>query len=341
MTDTSARLLRLLGLLQTRREWPAPALAERLGVSTRTIRRDIDRLRRLDYPIEAGLGPAGGYRLGAGAALPPLPLDEDEAVAVAVGLRTAAGSGVEGIGETAVSALVKLRRLMPDRLRRRMDTLHVRAVSAQGPPTVPARQLTAVATACRDRERLRFDYEDHHGRTGVRTAEPHELVAWGGRWYLVAWDVDREGWRTFRVDRLRCRVPTGPRFTPRPLPEGDAVRFVTGSVARLWPHRATVRLHVPADAEAARAAAPYGRLEPVDDSSCLLRFTADSRHGLVFLLGALDVDFDLVDPPELAGPLRQAAGRLLRAADAAGPAARGAPGQGTGGPGPGEPGGAR
>ncbi|MDT0446102.1 helix-turn-helix transcriptional regulator [Streptomyces johnsoniae] len=316
MIETSARLLRLLGLLQSRRAWSAAELAERLGVSTRTVRRDVGRLRGLDYPIDVGLGPDGGYRLAAGATLPPLLLDDEEAVAVAVGLRTAADSGVAGIGETALRALVKLRQLMPHRLRHRMDALRVSAVRAPGPPTVDAGELTAVAAACRDRERLRFDYRSHDGTGSVRLTEPHELVTWGGRWYLVAWDLERADWRTFRLDRLRCRVPIGPRFERRPLPEGDAARFVTGSVARLWPYRATVRLHAPADAEAARRTAVYGQLVPVDDTSCLLHFTADSLHGLAFLLGALEVDFDLVHPPELAGQLLVTADRLRRAATA-------------------------
>ncbi|SFQ50164.1 Predicted DNA-binding transcriptional regulator YafY, contains an HTH and WYL domains [Amycolatopsis arida] len=314
MKTTSARLLTLLGLLQSRREWPGSELAERLGVSTRTVRRDVDTLRALDYPVEVALGPAGGYRLGAGATLPPLLLDDEEAVAVAVGLRTAAGSGVGGVGETAPRALAKLERMLPDRLRRRIGALQVSTVDVPGRPVVDAAELAAVAAACRDRECLRFDYRDRAGREQRREAEPHELVAWGGRWYLVAWDRGREGWRTFRVDRMRCRTPTGPRFPPRPVPGGNPAAFVTASVARAWPHTATVVLAVPAESEVARAAATYGRIEPVDADHCRLRLGADSPHALVFLLGGLEVDFVLEDPPELAERLRRQADRLRRAA---------------------------
>ncbi|RCV50361.1 helix-turn-helix transcriptional regulator [Marinitenerispora sediminis] len=314
MKETSARLLRLLGLLSTRPDWPGAELAARLGVSTRTVRRDIDRLRALDYPIDVGMGPAGGYRLGAGGRLPPLLLDDDEAVAVAVGLRTAAGSGVAGIGETALGALLKLRQLLPDRLRRRMDALEVSAVAAPGPPAVDAGELTSVAAACRDQRCLRFDYRGHYADVSVRVTEPHELVTWGGRWYLVAWDLERGDWRTFRVDRMRCRPPSGPRFTPRAIPGGDAAAFVTRGVADVWPYRATVRLHAPADSESARRTTVYGRIEPVDARSCRLRFTADSLHSLAFLLGALDVDFEVEDPPELADQLVAAAERFRRAA---------------------------
>ncbi|WP_119730866.1 helix-turn-helix transcriptional regulator [Thermomonospora amylolytica] len=316
MKETSARLLKLLGLLQARREWPGAELAERLGVSTRTVRRDIGKLRALDYPIEVGMGPAGGYRLGSGTALPPLLLDDEEAVAVAVGLRTAAGSGVGGVGETALRALVKLRQVLPHRLWLRIESLQVANVQVPGRPSVDAGELTAVAAACRDRLRLRFDYRDRHGRERLRVAEPHHLVTWGGRWYLLAWDLDREDWRTFRVDRIRTRTPAGPRFTPREVPGGDAAAFVARGVAESWPYRATVRLHAPADSEAARSAVTYGRIEPVDERSCLVRFGADSLHALAFLLGAFEVDFDVVDPPELADQLLVMADRFRRAAGA-------------------------
>ncbi|GAA0517762.1 YafY family protein [Saccharopolyspora spinosporotrichia] len=310
--ETSARLLRLLSLLQTRREWSGAELAERLGVSARTVRRDVDKLRGLDYPISVGMGRAGGYRLGAGARLPPLLLDDDEAVAVAVGLRTATGSGVAGVGETALRALVKLEQVLPDRLWRRIEALQVSTVEAPGAPSVDAGELTAVATACRDRQRLRFDYRSHDGQETPRVTEPHQLVTWGRRWYLVAWDLERQDWRTFRVDRMRTRVPTGPRFAPRDMP--DAAAFVASGVARAWPYQATVRLAVPADSEVARRTTTYGRIEPVDDRTCLLHFGADTLHSLAFLLGALEVDFEVVHPPELADQLVRAAERFLNAA---------------------------
>ncbi|MFC7328129.1 helix-turn-helix transcriptional regulator [Marinactinospora rubrisoli] len=325
MTESSARLLRLLALLSSRPEWPGAELAERLGVSTRTVRRDVDRLRALDYPVEAAMGPAGGYRLGTSGRLPPLLLDDEEAVAVAVSLRTAAGSGVAGIGETALGALLKLRQLLPDRLRRRLDALAVSSVAMSGPPAVDAGELTTVAGACRDRRCLRFDYRGHHGDVSVRVVEPHELVNWNGRWYLVAWDRERTGWRTFRLDRMRCRPWTGPRFVPREIPGGDPAAFVTRGVALVWPYQAVVRLHAPAESGSARRAATYGRIEAIDERSCRLRFTADSLHALAFLLGALDVDFEVEEPPELAGELLRLADRFQRAV--AGPAG-GSPGSG-------------
>jgi predicted DNA-binding transcriptional regulator YafY len=314
MKETSARLLRLLSLLQTRREWPGAELADHLGVSTRTVRRDIDKLRDLDYPIDVGMGPAGGYRLGAGGRLPPLLLDDDEAVAVAVSLRTATGSGVAGIGETALRALLKLEQVLPHRLWRRIEALRVSTVQTPAVPAVEADELTAVATACRDHERLRFDYRDYRGTQSRRDTEPHELVTWGKRWYLVAWDLDRRDWRTFRVDRISTRTPTGPRFSPRELPGGDAAAFVARSVDQAWPHQATVKLHVPADSVIAQQATTYGRIEPVDDDSCRLHFGADTLHSLAFLLGALDVEFEVEHPPELAEELLRAAARYQRAA---------------------------
>jgi predicted DNA-binding transcriptional regulator YafY len=325
MKETSARLLRLLALLQTRRDWSGAELAERLGVSTRTLRRDVDKLRELDYPVHAGMGPGGGYRLGAGARLPPLLLDDDEALAVAVGLRTATGAGVAGVGEASLRALVKLEQLLPSRLRHRMAGLQVATVELPATPTVDAEVLTAVAAACRDHQRLRFDYLDRREVPTVRSTEPHQLVAWGRRWYLVAWDTERRDWRSFRVDRLTPRVPTGPRFAPRELPGGDAAAFVASGVARLWPFQATVRLHAPADSPAARACANYGRVEPVDQDSCLVHLGADTPHALAFLLGALEVDFEVLDSPELAEQLRRAADRFHRAA---GPAEAVRPGAG-------------
>ncbi|WP_087096726.1 YafY family protein, partial [Nocardiopsis sp. JB363] len=211
MKSTSARLLRLLSLLQTRKDWPGNDLAQRLEVSPRTVRRDVDRLRELGYPIHAAMGTGGGYQLGAGASLPPLLLDDDEAVAVTVGLRTAAQGGLSGIEETSVRALAKLLQVLPSRLRRRVDALGAFTVPmpSEG-PTVDADVLALVAATCRDSERLRFDYESHQGALSRRNVEPHRLVSHGRRWYLVAWDITRENWRTFRVDRMRPLTPTGP-----------------------------------------------------------------------------------------------------------------------------------
>ncbi|RCV50191.1 helix-turn-helix transcriptional regulator, partial [Marinitenerispora sediminis] len=192
MLETSARLLRLLSLLQTHRDWTGAELADRLGITTRTVRRDVEKLRTLGYPVHAAPGVAGGYRLGAGAALPPLLLDDDEAVAVAVGLRTAAGGTVAGIEESSVRALAKLEQVLPSRLRHRVTTLHAVTVAVPDSGAAVAPDvLTAIAAACRAHERLRFDYRDHAGQPSVRDVEPHRLVHTGRRWYLVAWDTDR------------------------------------------------------------------------------------------------------------------------------------------------------
>jgi predicted DNA-binding transcriptional regulator YafY len=318
MLETSARLLRLLSLLQTRRDWSGVDLAERLGVSPRTVRRDVERLRDLGYPIHATRGVAGGYRLGAGAALPPLLLNDEEAVAVAVGLRTAASGGVvAGIEETSVHALAKLEQVLPSRLRHRVNALQAYTVTvpmqAAG-QTVDVEALTAIAGACRDHQVLRFDYRDHTGADSLRAVEPHRLVCWGRRWYLLAWDTDRAGWRTFRVDRVRPRVPTGPRFDPRELPEEDVAAYISRTVwSAGWRHRAEVRLDAPAEAVAQRIPPGVGVLEPVDERTCLLRTGADTLETLAVSLSMLGVDFQVTAPPELVDHIRLLAARYQRA----------------------------
>jgi predicted DNA-binding transcriptional regulator YafY len=313
--DTSERLLKLLSLLQARADWTGQALAERLEVTARTVRHDVERLRRLGYPVQASPGVGGGYRLGAGAALPPLLLDDEEAVAVAVGLRTAAGGAVTGIEEASLRALVKLEQVLPSRLRHRVNALHsaVATMPAAG-PTVRAEVLTAIAAATRDRERLRFDYRHHDGSASVRDVEPHRVVSWGRRWYLVAWDAGRRDWRTFRVDRMRPRQPTGPRFTPRKVPGGDVTAYVERTVGQAtWGYRARVLLHAPAAALAAKLPAAV-TLEPVDERTCIATAGADDPSVLALYLGLLDVDFDLIDAPELATELDKLARRYTRAA---------------------------
>jgi predicted DNA-binding transcriptional regulator YafY len=313
--DTSERLLKLLSLLQARPDWTGQALAERLEVTARTVRHDVERLRRLGYPVQASPGVGGGYRLGAGAALPPLLLDDEEAVAVAVGLRTAAGGAVAGIEEASLRALVKLEQVLPSRLRHRVNALHsaVATMPAAG-PTVQAGVLTAIAAATRDRERLRFDYRHHDGSASVRDVEPHRVVSWGRRWYLVAWDAGRRDWRTFRVDRMHPRQPTGPRFTPRKVPGGDVTAYVERTVGQAtWRYRARVLLHAPAAALAAKLPAAV-TLEPVDERSCIATAGADDPSVLALYLGLLDVDFDLIDAPELATELDKLARRYARAA---------------------------
>ncbi|MCW2913133.1 MAG: Transcriptional regulator, DeoR family [Actinomycetia bacterium] len=317
MLDTSARLLRLLSLLQTRPDWSGPELAERLEVTTRTIRNDVERLRSLGYPVNATPGVAGGYRLGAGTALPPLLLDDDEAVAVAIGLRTAANGTVVGLEETSVRALAKLEQVLPSRLRHRVGALQAYMVPMPGSgPTVDAEVLTLIAGACRDYQRLRFDYRDHGGTASVRDVEPHRLVCSSRRWYLLAWDTVRQDWRIFRVDRMEPRTPTGPRFGPRDLPDDDVAGYVAQRVssAGRWGYQATVTLHASAEAIAALGGRPPGRLEPVDEHTCLLHTAADSLHMLAVLIAMLDVDFTVTEPPELLCHLRTLAGRYGRAA---------------------------
>lgn len=309
---SSARLLKLLSLLQSRREWSGAELAERLEVTTRTVRRDVDRLRSLDYPVHASMGTSGGgYRLGSGAQLPPLLLDDDEAVAVAVGLRTA--SGIENIGETAVRALLKVEQVLPSAVRHRVAALDISTVPYTGSgPVVDASLLTLVGTACRDRQRLRFSYVGHAGEESERSVEPHRLVTWGRRWYLVAWDVLREDWRTFRLDRMSARTPLGARFTPREIPGGDAGAFVAARVADRWPVQGVVRLSVPAsEAQGWRS---YGEVLAVDETSCHVRVGGETMDDVVFMLASITVEFEVVSPPELSAALLRAADRFRRAA---------------------------
>jgi predicted DNA-binding transcriptional regulator YafY len=312
--QTSARLLRLLSLLQARTGWSGPELADRLGVTTRTIRNDVERLRSLGYPVHATPGLGGGYRLGAGAALPPLLLDDDEAVAVAVGLRTAAGGTVTGIQETSLRALAKLEQLLPSRLRHRVRALQAATVEIPGPgPTIDAEVLTAIAGACRDHQRLRFDYRDHDGSASSRTVEPHRLVHDRGRWYLVAWDTDRQAWRTFRADRIQPHTPTGPRFAPRDPPGGDVAAYLSRGVgSATWRYRARVTVHAPAELIAGRLP-PAVVVEAVDQRSCIVNVGSDTPQMLAAYLGMLDADFDVDGPPELVERLRTLADRYRRA----------------------------
>ncbi|MDF5753253.1 WYL domain-containing protein [Spongiactinospora sp. TRM90649] len=315
MLETSARLLKLLSLLQTHRDWSGTELAHRLGVTTRTVRRDVERLRELGYPVLATQGTAG-YQLGAGAALPPLLLDDDEAVAVAVGLRTAAGGSVAGIEETSVRALTKLEQVLPARLRHRVSTLHAATVrvAAAGPKVSPD-TLMAIADACRRRVGLRFDYTSPHGGDTVRSVEPHGLVSFGRHWYLVAWDTGRVDWRAFRVDRMALRSPAGARFSPRTPPGGDAAAYLADRLStRAWPCQATVILHEPAESVAARIWPGMGVVEAVDERSCLLHVGADDAAALVWMIITVDVAFTLPEgQPELADALRAQAARCLDA----------------------------
>ncbi|MFP5363230.1 MAG: helix-turn-helix transcriptional regulator [Thermoleophilia bacterium] len=315
MTQTSGRLLRLLSLLQTRRDWPGGELAQRLGVSGRTIRRDVERLRELGYPVDAVTGPTGGYRLQAGAAMPPLLLDDDEAVAIAVGLRTAAGASVAGIEETSIRALVKLEQVLPSHLRRRVNALSsVLATLPASGPMVDPEALTTIAGACRDRERLRFAYRSRDGLQSRRHVEPLSLVNLGRRWYLVAWDCEREAWRTFRVDRLERPSPAGARFVARTLPGGDAAAFVASRL-RDAPSRYQARVTVRAPAaELERHRHLWGSVEPRGAETCEYRTSDDSLEWLAMRIGMLGFDFDVHEPPELVACCAQLAARFAQAA---------------------------
>ncbi|MFV2009369.1 MULTISPECIES: helix-turn-helix transcriptional regulator [unclassified Micromonospora] len=340
MPKTSERLLMLLSLLQARREWPGGLLAERLAVSARTVRRDVDRLRDLGYPITAVKGPAGGYRLDAGARLPPLLFDDEQAVALAIALRTATASGA-GIGEAATRALHTVRQVMPQRLRHRIDAVAaIEAIGAvtTGPTVEPAAAqpvdsatLLAVSDAVRAREVLRFDFRS---APIPRRVEPHHLVTWRGRWYLVGWDLDRDDWRIFRADRITPRTPTGPRFTPRELPADSVAAFVmarfrgadgtsgaAGSAGSAgsdgsassgaWPCRGQVILDLPA-AEVARYV--YGGVvEEIGPRRCRLTLGSWSWVGLASAVGMFDAGIEVVGPPELAAAFTTLARRYATA----------------------------
>ncbi|MET9390162.1 WYL domain-containing protein [Streptomyces sp. NPDC006624] len=316
MLETSARLLRLLGLLQSQRDWSGQELSDRLDVSPRTIRRDVDKLRALGYPINAIGGVGGGYQLGAGASLPPLLLDDEEAVAVAVGLRTAAAGAVTGITETSLRALTKLDQVLPSRLRHQINTLSAAVVTMPVTGrTVDASALSAIASAVRDRERLRFDYVSYEGTASVRDVEPYRLVHDARRWYLFAWDTQRSDWRRFRVDRLRLKVPTGPRFTPRALPSEDLVGYLsTGRTTAQFRYRAVLTMRGSAVEVAEEVPSTLGTVEPVDDESCLLRIGSDSLDHLAVWVAAFGFDFVVHEPDELVERLRTLTDRLRRAA---------------------------
>jgi predicted DNA-binding transcriptional regulator YafY len=316
MLETSARLLRLLALLQAHRDWSGALLAERLGVSRRTVRRDVDKLRLLGYPVDAVGGVGGGYRLAAGTALPPLLLDDEEAVAVAVGLRTAAAGAVTGIAETSVRALAKLEQVLPSRLRYQVDTLGSAMVTVPTlGPTVDPSTLTAIAAAVRDHLRLRFDYLAHDGSASVRDVEPYRLVQNGRRWYLFAWDTGRSDWRSFRVDRLSVRVPGGPRFGPRPLPAEDLGSYLAmGMTTNPYRWQAVLTMHSSAREVADEVPPTIGVVEPVDERTCTLRIGSDSLDQLAVWLAAFGFEFDIHEPPELVEHLRVLTARLQRAA---------------------------
>lgn len=313
MLETSARLLALLGLLQSRADWSAAELAGRLDVTDRTVRKDVSRLRELGYPVDAGRGPGGRYRLGAGAKLPPLLLDEDEAVAVAVGLRAA--TGMAGFEETGGRALTKLEQVLPDRPRRRLRAL-TRATSA-GPvntdsnvedPVVDPELLNELAAAIRDHQGLRCDYGEERCEI-----EPYHLVAWQRRWYLVGRDPGTGAWAPYRVDWLRLRVPGGRRFEPEPFP-GDLTDFVVREVARTgWAVHTRILIHAPVEEVLARINPAVGTVEAAGDAESVLVTGGDSLEIVAVWIGMLGLDFTVTEPPELIDHLRELAHRYERA----------------------------
>ncbi|WP_328304602.1 WYL domain-containing protein (plasmid) [Streptomyces sp. NBC_00435] len=312
MLETSARLLRLLSLLQSRPDWPGPELADRLGVTTRTVRRDVDRLRELGYPVGSGTGTAGGYRLGVGAALPPLLLDDEEAVAVAVGLRAAATGSVSGMEETSLRALAKLEQVLPSRLRHRVSAMQSAILPLTGPgPTVDAGLLAALAAACRAHEGVRFGY-----REATRRVEPYRLVHTGRRWYLLAFDLDREDWRTFRVDRFDGPPQPGPRFAPRPAPAEDLRAYMSDALSSA-PFRFQVKVlfRAPIEAVAEYTSPAAGRLEMVDEQSCLFHGGGGSLEQVALYIALKGFEFQVLEPPELRDHVRALAARLGRAGE--------------------------
>ena len=318
--ESSARLLALLGLLQSRAVWTGGELAARLDVSTRTVRNDIDRLRRLDYPVDAVRGRDGHYRLGVGAKLPPLLLDDEEAVAITVGL--AAATGITGIEETSARALAKLQAILPHRLRRQVDAL--RGAVSTGPentgsnvpdPEIEVGLLTAIAAAIRDRQEIRFDYTRQGGkRRPGRQVEPYRLVSWQRRWYLVARTARTDAWSTFRLDWMRLRTPGGPRFTSVDLPGGDYTAFVLREVAFAgWSVHTRIRVDAPAAEVLARINPAVGVVEAVDDQTCVLVTGADSVEIIAVYIGMLGLDFHVDGPPELVAQLAVVGERYRRA----------------------------
>lgn len=325
MSGTPERLLSLLSLLQARRDWPGQLLAQRLNVSHRTVRRDVDRLRQLGYPVQATMGPEGGYRLAAGSDLPPLLFDDEQAVALAVALQVAATTGAD-IADAAWRALATVRQVMPARLRRRVDSIQVTAMPRAGAELANMAVVTALTDASLTHQQLRFDYRpalphpDASALEPPRRVEPHQVLARGGRWYLLAWDLDREDWRTFRIDQITPRTPTGPRFTPRDIPGGDAAAFVAAhfrgttdpAAGTRWPCESTVILHRPA-----AEIAPYlneGTVEALGPARCRVVMGAWSWAGLAASIAQTDADIEVLGPPELAHAFTELSRRAANAA---------------------------
>jgi predicted DNA-binding transcriptional regulator YafY len=320
-TASTSRLLSLLSLLQTRRDWPGSLLAERLEISHRTVRRDVDRLREMGYSIRATMGPDGGYRLGAGSELPPLLFDDEQVIALAVALQAAAATGA-GIEEAALRALTTVRQVMPSRLRHRLDALAFTAIperpgNAALDPVSPE-VLMALSAAARANEVLRFDYsrirpgDASEPAPPPRRVEPHHLVTSHGRWYLVAWDLERHDWRLFRADRVTPRTPTGPRFAPREIPGGNvaayvSARFAGSELGRGWPCTGSVILHRPAS-----DVLPFvgdGIVEDLGPDRCSLEMGSWSWIALAASLNRFDTEIEVLHPPQLTEAFARLAAR--------------------------------
>jgi predicted DNA-binding transcriptional regulator YafY len=315
MLETSARLLELLSLFQAHRYWTGTALCERLEVTPRTLRRDVDRLRRLGYPVNSTSGAGGGCQLGAGSTLPPLLLEDDEAVAATLGLSTVANGTVAGLEEASLRALAKVRQVLPQRLQNRVNALQTFIVPlANQGPAVDAGMLSEIASACRDCVRLKFRYRSKDGEPTQREAEPHRLVYTGRRWYLAAWDTDRADWRTFRLDRMEGRVSTGERFLVREAPGGDFAAYVGKSVSYTpYPLRARVLIYAPVEKVAERIPTGAGTLEAAGEGTCLLHTGAASLDTLSVYLALMNFDFMVEQPAELVARVRELSVRFGRA----------------------------
>lgn len=316
MLSTSSRLLRLLSHLQSKRFWRGPELVDALGVTSRSVRRDVGRLRELGYPVHATSGVGGGYALGAGKDLPPLPLDDDEAIAVAVGLRAATTGPVRGLEAASLRALTRLEQVLPKRLRRRVNALQTVSVRYGDPQaSIDAETLSALANACRDEATVRFEYESHAGAPSMRSVEPYRLVHSSHRWYLLAWDLEKSAWRTFRVDRVGARVRAGRAFAPRPLPSGDVAAYVRDAVgAQLRKYRARVTVFARGETVRAKLSWMSARVEEAGEGRCSVYLEGDSVAGIAAWLTVLGCECEVHEPEELKAHLREVAARLARAA---------------------------
>ncbi|WP_163765228.1 DeoR family transcriptional regulator [Mycolicibacterium parafortuitum] len=314
MSETTSRVLQLLGLLQSRRVWSGEELAERLGVTTRSVRRDVDRLRELGYPVHASTGHGGGYQLGAGAALPPLLLDPDEAVAMAVCLRVAAGGSVAGVGESALRALTKLDQVMPARLRSQVAAVHDTTVTLGAATDTPVEPdvLMTLARACRDHEHVTAGYVDIRGAATERRVEPYQLVTTGRRWYLMCFDRDRDDWRSLRLDRMSQVRAVGTTFVPRDSP--DAASYVRRAITSSpYPYVARVRYFAPHDVVAQTFSAASADIEPDGPDACLVTVGADDPERMIPWLAMPGCDFEVLEPPEVVDAVKVVADRIGRA----------------------------